>query len=272
MLLPAQQDNIFQIPTTNPRARIEQQIAGTTVTVTYNRPVMRNRKIFGELVPYGKVWRTGADAATRISLSTPVHIEDVSIPAGEYELFTIPDTSSWTIILQPKQGQWGSYRFDPANDILRVSVKPEKLIEPVESFTISIDQVERDRAILHIAWEHVRVPIRIHVDLRETVLPGLEDAITNSDKPPYFLAAMFYFENDLDIDRAEELMALALKSNPDHLGMLYRYALILEKQGNKTAAISAAEKSLYEADKATPELSAEYIRLNTELLKRLKQD
>jgi len=261
----------FRPPTTNSRAVLKQRIAATEVEVDYGRPSLRGREVFGALVPWDQVWRTGADAATQISFSTPVTLEGAAVGAGDYELFTIPGRERWTVILQPARKQWGSYAYDAANDALRVAVVPVELRDPVETFTIGFDGVAGAAATLQISWDRVRVPVRVAVDLRATVVPQLEAALRGDGRRPYFLGAMFYFENDLDVDRAAELMALALEQNPGHIGMLYRQALILEKKGDRAGAIAAAEASLAGAAKAGPELGAEYARLNEALLARLRR-
>lgn len=261
----------FELPRTNPKAIVQQQVAATTIEVAYYRPSVRGREIFGALVPYDHVWRTGADAATTISFSTPVTIAGTHIDAGKYELFTIPGTKEWAIILQRAHSQWGSYAYDPAFNVAQVVVQPKTLQDHIETFTISIDDVKSNAATLHIAWERTRVSLQIEIDLQKTVIPQLEDALRSEGRRPYFLAAMFYFENNIDINRAAELMTAAVEQNPNHLGMLYRLALILERKGDITGAIAAAEKSQAEATKANPELRDEYTRLNTALLARLRQ-
>ena len=265
----AQSAQAFEVPTTNPAAMIEQRVAATTITVSYHRPTVQGRIIFGALVPYGEVWRTGADAATRISFSTPVEIMGTEVDSGTYELFTIPGKSEWVVILQKSSGQWGSYAYNPEHDLARFHVTPDVLHEQVESFTISIDDVRASSAILHLSWDLVRVPLRIEIDLQKTVVPQIEAALASAERKPYFRAAMFYYENDLDIDRAAELMQKALEANPDHIGMRYRQALILEKKGDFAGARQAAELSLAGAMEAGPELKREYTRLNTLLLERL---
>jgi hypothetical protein len=261
----------FHIPTTNPEAMVQQYLASTRIEIKYHRPSVRDRVIFGGLVPYDKVWRTGSDAATTVSFSTPVEIEGARVEAGAYELFTIPGKEYWTVILQNAQSQWGSYSYDPSDDAARVDVKPVVLDASVESFTISVDDIKPNTAIINITWDRVRVPVRITIDLEETVIPQLEAALSAEGRRPYFLAAMFYYENDLDIDRAAELMTLAVAERPKHMGMLYRLALILERKGDISGAINAAERSLAEAKAADAgELQDEYIGLNAVLLERLK--
>jgi hypothetical protein len=217
------------------------------------------------------VWRTGSDAATKISFSTPVSIGGTKIDSGAYELFTIPGKDEWIVILQQTRNQWGSYRYEEQYDVARAAVKPVKLHETVETFTMSIDDVRNSDAVLNISWENIRVPVTIAIDLKETVVPPLEAALLAEGRRPYFHAAMFYYENDIDIDRAAELMNLALEQNPGHLGMLYRLALILERKGDIAGAIAAAEKSLAATESVGEELKAEYVKLNTELLERLSR-
>jgi len=270
--LAAQSGATFPLPSTNSRAVVLQQVASTNIEVTYHRPSVRGRAIFGGLVPYGQVWRTGSDNATLVTFSTPVSLNGTAVDSGAYEIFSIPAQGDWTIILQRSRGQWGSYSYDPAFDAARISATPVALPLPVENFTISFDSVTTDAATMNISWDRVRVPVRIAIDVRATVVPVLEAALRAEGRRPYFQAAMFYYENDLDLDRAAELMTLALEATPHHIGMLYRLALIQERKGDRAAAIAASRQSLAGAATSPPELREEYTRLNTALLTRLQAD
>lgn len=267
----AAQAQEFEVPATNSRAVIKQRLAATDIEVVYNRPCAKGRTIFGGLVPYAQVWRTGSDASTKISFSTPVSVNGKKLEPGTYELFTIPGKDEWTIILQQNRSQWGSYSYKPEQDVLRTAVPAKKMQEHVETFTIGFDNITSAGAALVLSWEKTRVPVQLSVDLKETVLPQLEASLLKEGRKPYFKAAMFYFENDMGIDRAAELMALAIKENPGHLGMLYRQALILERKGDTRGAIEASEHSLREAEKSPKELKEEYTKLNTVLLARLRK-
>jgi Protein of unknown function (DUF2911) len=260
------------IPRTNPPGRVKQLVGATEVEVDYNRPSVKGRQIFGALVPYGQVWRTGADSATKISFSTPVKINGADVPAGTYELFTIPNPDEWTVIIHQNMSQWGSYAYDQANDVVRVTAKPETLARTIESFTIGVGDLKTNSATLYLAWDKVLVPVQIEVDVVAQVVPQIE-AVMSSDaeKKPYFLAAMFYYENDIDLDKAAEWMAAALEQNPGHIGMLHRQALILAKKGDKEGALAAARASLAGAADVNRELREEYIRLNTALIEKLEQ-
>lgn len=261
----------FEVPPTNSHSKISQRVAATDIEVEYNRPNRRGRTIFGGLVPYGQVWRTGSDASTKLYFSTPVFLNNQPLDSGTYELFTIPGGQEWSVILQKNQSQWGSYAYNAENDVLSLVVTPQRIEPLVETFTIGFDNVTSNSAQLSIEWEHTKVPIQISVDLEVTVLPKLEASLKKEGRKPYFRAAMFYFENGLDINRAAELMALAIAENPNHLGMLYRQGLILEKKGDVNGAITASEKSLQLALSAGKELKEEYTKLNKELLRRLRK-
>lgn len=262
---------LFELPSTNSRAIINQQVASTHVKVEYNRPNTKGRKIFGGLVPLGKIWRTGSDASTKLYFSTPVSLNNQALDSGTYELFTIPNVQEWTIILQKSKSQWGSYSYKIENDALRFFARPEKMEKHCETFTINFENISSNSAEISLNWEKTRVPIQITIDLLKTVVPKLEESLLVEGRKPYFKAAMFYFENNIDIQRAAELMQLAINENPNHLGMLYRQALILERTGDIDQAIEAAEKSLKLAQSAGEELKEEYINLNTTLLKRLRK-
>ncbi len=260
----------FPLPATNPRAEIHQQVASTRFEINYGRPSVRGREIFGALVPFGRIWRTGADAATSLTASTAFSFGGVAVEAGSYELFTIPGPYRWEVILQSSRSQWGSYAYDPARDVARIVVTPSELPLPIESFTIGFDDVGRDRALLYLAWARTRLEVPVTVDLATTVVPRLEEALAGDGRKPYFHAAMFYFESGLDLARAAELMEKALESTPGHIGMLYRLALIREGLGDIEAAVDAAERSLAGAATEGDELRDEYTRLNSALLERLR--
>jgi Protein of unknown function (DUF2911) len=259
------------VPTTNALAVVKQRVAATDIEVTYHRPSVKGRKIFGGLVPYGHVWRTGSDNATRISFDTPLKLNGVAIDAGTYELFTIPGETEWTVVIHQDKSQWGAYSYDPANDVARVTANPVSLSDPVESFTIDLSDIRSSAATLNIAWERTRVPMHIEIDVRATAVPKVEAALQAPGRKPYFAAAMFYFENDLDIERAAELIAQAIAQSPGHVGMLHRQALILAKKGDRAGAMAAAEKSLAGAKGSPSPLREEYERLNNALLEELRR-
>lgn len=264
--------NSFFVPTSNPYSEIKQRIASTEIVVEYNRPSVKGRLVFGELVPYGTVWRTGSDATTKIFFSTPVIIEGNRLEAGKYEIFTIPEVNDWTIIFQKNKSQWGSYSYDQGNDKLRVKVNSIHSAEKTETFTITFSEVDSNSAILLLSWDKVQVPIQLEVDLEETVMPQIDSMLKAEGPKPYFHIAMFLFDNNLDIELAKELMLNALESNPDHIGMLFRLALIQRRLGDIEGARESSKKSLEGARNMNGILKDEYIRLNTEFMRSLSDE
>ena len=159
--LHAEEAKKIEFPQASPSASVKERVGVTAVSIDYSRPSARERKIFGGLVPYGAVWRTGANAATKITFSTDVKLGGAAVPAGSYALFTIPGEAEWTVILSKVvDGQWGSYAYDKKDDQARVTVKPVAMAEPMETMTISLQDMHAGKANLVIAWEKTKVPVR----------------------------------------------------------------------------------------------------------------
>lgn len=264
-----------KFPQASPPTVLKQQVGITDIEITYARPSMKGRRIFGGLVPYGEVWRTGANSATRITFSTPVNFGGTDVPAGTYELFAIPNETVWTVILQKAQEkpQWGSYTYDQKNDVARVTGKVTALASPSETFWIGLNDLRDTSATLNFTWEHTRVSVPITIDTAGILGPQIEAAMADPEtaKKIHFPAAMFYFENNLDLKQALAWMDAGLAAQPNAFWMIYRKALILEKAGDKAGAKAAAEQSLAlaEADKREG-IRKEYITLNKALLARLQ--
>ena len=148
-------------PAASPACTLKQRVGLTDIEIDYSRPGVKGRVIFGGLVPFDKVWRTGANEATRITFSTPVKFNGEEVPAGTYALFTIPGKNEWTIILNKTAKQWGAFHYDDKADLLRVKSTPAELAEPVETFTIDINDIRDDSATLNLIWDKTRVPVKL---------------------------------------------------------------------------------------------------------------
>ena len=261
----------IDFPQASPSASVSQRVGLTDVQVTYHRPGAKGRVVFGALVPYDHVWRTGANDATKISFSTAVKVNGTDVPAGTYELFTIPGKDEWTVIIHKNMSQWGAYAYDAKNDVARVKAKPAALTTGIETLSISFNDLRDESATLNIAWEKVRVPVTITVDVKSTLVPQIEAVMASGgEKLPYFNAAMYYFESNIDLKKALTWMDAAIAANPDAFYMVYRKALIQEKMGDKAGAIATAQKSIEGANKASGAVKDEYISLNETLIKRLQ--
>ena len=161
LALPASaQERASDEPRPSPNAVVGQTVGTTDVLVTYGRPSVRGREVFGELVPYGAVWRTGANEASTITVSDDVMVEGERLPAGTYALFTVPGEDGWTVVFNRTAAQWGSFRYDEAEDALRVTVEPVE-IPAQEQFLIAFSDVSTDAATMHLHWDTVGVPVRI---------------------------------------------------------------------------------------------------------------
>lgn len=266
----AAQDSRLKFPAASPPASVKDKIGLTTVEIDYGRPGVKGRTIFGDLVPYGEVWRTGANAATRIALDTDVTFGGQKLAAGTYALFTIPGQQVWTVILNSATEQWGSYEHKPELDVVRVEVKNETLPEPVETMRLGIDDIGHDSAQLTFAWERSGFRVPIEVDLVAQLVPKIKEVMAApGNKKPYLAAAMFYFEHDLDLEVAIAWISTAAEQQPDAVWLQYRKGLIHEKAGDTAGARASAEKALSLAQGIDGELGAEYSRLSQALLARL---
>lgn len=268
--LHAQEAKKIDFPLPSSSATVKERVGVTDVSVEYSRPNIRDRKIFGGLVPYGQVWRTGANAATKITFGTDVKLGGVAVPAGSYALFSIPGETEWTVILSKVVEEWGSYAYNQKDDQARIKVKPVAMSEPLETMTISVQDIRGGKANLVIAWDKTKVPVELDTDLVAKLKPQIEAVMAGSGEKPYFAAAMFYYENDLDMNLAKTWIVEAAKKQPDAVWIVYRKGLILKKAGDKDGAMAAAKQALELASKAEGEMKAEYTRLSENLIASLK--
>jgi len=269
--LHAQEAKKIEFPQASSLASVKERVGVTDVSIEYSRPNVRERKVFGGLVPYGQVWRTGANAATKITFGTDVKLGGTAVPAGSYALFTIPGEAEWTVILSKVvDGQWGSYAYDQKDDQARIKVKSVATSDLLETMTIGLQDMRAGKASLVIAWEKTKVPIEIDTGVVAKIKPQIEAAMAGSGEKPYFAAAMFYYENDLDMKLAKEWIEAAAQKQPDAVWIAYRKGLILKKAGDKEGAMAAAKQARELASKAEGELKAEYTRLSETLIASLK--
>lgn len=256
----------LEFPAPSPACTIQQRVGLTDVEVVYSRPSMKGRPVFGGLVPFGSVWRTGANAATKITFSTPVKLNGHDVAAGSYALYTIPGESEWTIILNKGVGISGT-QYDEKADVVRFKAQPIHWDQTIETFTIEFNQIQDDGAILNLVWENTVVPIKLDLDLTSKLLPQIEQVMASTDaKKPYFQAAMFYYDHDQDLQKAKQWINAAIAEREAYY-IVHLKAKILAKLGDKEGAIAAAKRSSELAAKAKDN---GYVRLNEELIAKLK--
>lgn len=256
----------LKTPTASPATTIKQEFALSNVEVSYSRPAIRGRKIFGDLVPYGKVWRTGANAATTITFGEDVEFGGKPVPAGKYGLLSIPDANEWTIILTKQLDVTSPAAYKQDQDVARVKVKPQTLPFPIESFMIVFDKVQGTSMELSILWDQtvVTVPIKANIDAK--VMAQIED-LKKGNNFPYFQAAMYYMENGKDLNQALTWFNKAAEQSPNAFWIHHNRAACLAKLGKKSDAIAAANKSIELAKAAKND---DYVSLNQKLIASLK--
>jgi len=247
---------------------ISQDFGLGKITLTYSRPNVKGRKIFGYTEPYGKVWRTGANAATTITFTDDVTMEGHKVVAGTYGLFSIPGVDQWTIILNKTSKQWGAYNYKDSDDYLRFVVKPIKMLDNTETFTMQFANVFPTKAELHLMWEHTALVVHLTTDIDAKVMARIDSAMA-TDKKPYYDAVIYYWNNNKNMTKAlawasqlEQVQGLPLM-----VAKLWK-ARVQLKMGNKTAAAATATEGI---DAAKAAKSDEYIRLNTEVLTAAKK-
>lgn len=261
----------LDLPAPSPTSTLKQRVGVTDIEVVYSRPGVKGRKIFGGLEPWGTVWRAGANSATKVTFSTPVKFGGQDVPAGTYGLFAKISETEWNVILTKAPNQWGSYAYNPKDDVANVAVKPVKLAELVETFTIDINDIRDSSATLNLAWEKTRVPVKIEIDTVGMLVPKIEEIMASAEpKKPYMPAAMFYLDNNLDLKKALAWMDAAVAEQPNAFYLVYRKAKVQAALGDKAGALASAKASLEGANKASGSLKDEYVRLNEALIASLK--
>ena len=257
----------LKMPQASTTQTVSQAFGLGKIDLTYARPSMKGRKIFGALEPFDKVWRTGANSATVIKFSDAVKVEGKDLPAGEYALFTIPGKTEWTIIFNKGTKEWGSYTYSEANDVLRVKVKPTTLKDKVETFTIQFANISDTNADLQLSWENTLVNVKLTTSVDERVMASIAEAM-KGEKKPYFQAAQYYYTNGKDLKTALEWMNEAEKQMTDAPWVKLWKARVQLKMGDKVGAAKTAKEGL---DIATRIKNEEYVRLNTQLIEQTKK-
>ncbi len=269
----AAQSPAVNFPAASPACTLKQRVGLTDIDVVYSRPGVKSRTVFGGIVPYDQVWRTGANQATKITFSTPVKLEGNDIPAGTYALFTIPGEKEWTIIISKNAAQWGAFQYNEKDDVVRFKVTPVTLAESIETFTIEFNHIRDESAVLNLVWDKTVVPIHLKVEVTDKLVPQIEAAMSAPGKKSdgfYFQAATFYYNHDLDLKKALDWVNAGLADNSRiSYEMLHLKAQILAKQGDKAGAIAAAKQSSELAIKAEGPGSS-FVKMNQDLISSLQ--
>lgn len=260
----------LKTPAPSPASKIEQKVGLTDVTVEYSRPSMKGRAIFGNLVPYGKLWRTGANQNTKVTFSDDVTIDGKTLKKGTYAVYTKPGKDAWEVLFYSDANNWGTpQKWDDVKVAVSTSAKVEAMPMKIETFTMSIDDLTNDSAVLGISWENAYVGVKFNTPTDKAVEESIAQVMGGPSANDYFSSAVYYLQEGKDINKAKEWINKAVDMTKDQPRFWYlrQQSLILAKAGDKKGAIKAAKASLAGAEKAG---NADYVKMNKEFIAEMK--
>jgi len=257
----------LETPAASPLGKVEQKVGVMEIKIEYSRPGVKGRTIFGDLVPFGEVWRTGANAPTTISFSDPVKLEGKDVPAGKYSLYTIPGEQEWTIIINKK----ASGGRDEKEDQATFKVKPTALTTSIETFTINVTDIRTSTANVELAWDKTSVKFRMEFDVDKKVMAAIKKAMENplSDVASmYFQSASYYYENGKDLKQALEWINKSLEINSDPFFIWRVKSQIQAGLKDYKGAIASAEIGKAKAKEAG---NAQFVKYNEDAIAEWKK-
>jgi tetratricopeptide (TPR) repeat protein len=259
----------LKTPAPSSTQTIKQDFGLGSIELSYSRPNTKGRKIYGDLVPFGKVWRTGANQATTLTFADEVSIGGTKIPAGKYGLLSIPDKGAWTLIITKQLDVTSPAAYKQENDVVRVQAKPVSIKNKVETFTMQFGNVKPTSIELHLMWDKTDVVLPITTEIEAKVMAQINEQMKKDDEKsrPYFSAAMYYMDNGKDLNQALDWFNKAAAQNPKAFWVLHQKANCLAKLGKKQEAVESANKSIELAKEAKND---DYVALNQKLLATLK--
>ncbi len=274
ILLTAFQFNVkaqLKVPAPSPLQTIKQNFGIGEVTLEYSRPSAKGRVVFGDVVPFGKVWRTGANATTKITFTEDVTIEGKAVVAGTYGIYSVPNKTDWEIMLYKDVTLGGDVaNYKTENEVLRVKVKSALGMTKTETFTMEFTDITPSTCNLEIVWEKTRVVIKLTTDIDTKVMKNIETTMAPPvDKRPYFQAASYYYENNKDLNQAFEWVNKAIDANPKAYWAITLKAKILAKQKDYKGSIETSEKAIAVAKEDQDDA---YVKINEKLIIETKKE
>ncbi|MFB9109895.1 DUF2911 domain-containing protein [Flavobacterium gyeonganense] len=261
ILAPLATEAQIRTPQASPKGYIKQTVGLTDVEVTYSRPGARGRAVFGNLVPFGKLWRTGANENTIINFGDDVVIDGKTLKKGKYAIYTIPKIESWEIIFYLSTDNWGlPENWSDAYVALRTTVKEDALPTPVETFTIGINNLDQNSGYLEIAWENSHVALKFEVPTAKIANASIQKTLAGPTWNDYYAASQYLFQSNGNMILAREYVDKALELSTDKPYYLTRLkSLIQARQGDKAGAVETAKISLASAEAAN---NQDYVKMN----------
>ena len=259
----------LKTPAPSPTQTLKQNFALSDITIEYSRPSLKGRVAYGDVVPFGKIWRTGANASTKITFGDTVKVEGKTVPAGTYALYTVPNKDSWDIIFYKDLtlgGNVASYKTE--NEFLRFAVKPSSISSKIETFTINISDITATTANIELLWEKTRVAFAVSADIDARVMKNIDNALAPTDTRPYFQAANYYYENNKDMNQALTWVNKAIEQNPKGFFIVMLKAKIQYKLKDNAGAIATAQQVI---PLATDAKNDDYVNMANKFIADVKK-
>lgn len=257
----------LKVPAPSPAQTVKQSFGLGEVSVEYSRPSVKGRVIFGDVVPFGKTWRTGANASTKITFTDDVKLEGRDVKAGTYAIYSVPNKDAWDIMLYKDLilgGNVADYKIE--NEVMRLKVKPSILSNKIESFTINFSDLTPTSLAIELLWENTRIAISVSTEIDAKIMKNIETNVIN-DSRPYFQAASYYFENNKDLKQALTWASKAAEQNPKAYWMMLLKSKIEYKLNDKVAGRASAEKTI---ELATADKNDDYTIMAKKLIESNK--
>ncbi|MDP2174563.1 MAG: DUF2911 domain-containing protein [Bacteroidota bacterium] len=257
----------LKTPTPSPIQTIKQSFALTDIGIEYYRPSAKGRTVFGDLVPFGKIWRTGANGPTKLTFGEDVTIEGNKVPAGTYALYTIPNKDKWEILFYKDLKLGGNVNdYNKENELFRISSNVSLSNDKIETFTINVSDIAATSCKIEVAWENTKVSFSVNADIDAVVMKNIEN-LMEKDSRPYYQAASYYFENNKDLKKALEWINKAVEQNPKAYWVALLKAKIELKSGDKKAAALTAQKVIELAKEAKND---DYVKMAEGIISQTK--
>jgi len=259
----------LKVPAPSPLQTIKQNFALSEITVEYSRPSAKGRVVFGDVVPFASIWRTGANSATKVTFGEDIKLEGKDVAAGTYALYSIPNKDSWEIMLYKDLtlgGEVSNYKVE--NEVARVKVMPIAIPTKTETFTMNFADITPTSVKLEMIWESIKVSLNITSDIDSKVMKNIETALSLTDKRPYFSAASYYYDNNKDMKQALEWASKAAELNPKAYWIFHLKAKIQLKLKDVAGAIATAEQSIVLAKEDKDDA---YVKNNEKLIAEAKK-
>lgn len=258
----------LKVPAPSPTQTLKQAFALSDITIEYSRPSAKGRVIFGDLVPYDKIWRTGANSSTKITFGEEVKINNQTVAAGTYALYTKPGKTSWTIMLYKDLKLGGDVsNYKQENELMSFSVPSKQIGDTIETFTINIDEMSASKAHIVLSWASTKVAFEVTANIDESIMKNI-DNVMNKDNRPYYQAASYYYENNKDMKLALTWVNKAVEQNPKAYWVMLLKARIENKLNDTAAAVASATKVVAMAKEGG---NSDYVKMGEELIAQIRK-